>query len=448
MASQPGSSLSKEKHLMNKHSSSFLKTQGSGLRAQSATPPGERQIVYALFAALLISLAPVVVSFGLLGGAGPYALMVQAAWILQIVVLLVALRSQKLPLGFVALVFLMAVIQGLSLIWGAAQGNPTEIWDVANILVRLASQIVMFGMFYYVVITERMFLLFMKSFVAVAIIACLYNLGVNYDSLHLFGTVAASHGVSFSSFFANRNQFGSFLFLAIVALAYYTAKRRFSILQFLVYALLFVNVVLSLSRAAIGGAVIFLLIILLVNAFRSPLRVAALILGAIAGAVVVVMSSGWLSGMTSYVFRPEAGASGRDIIWEHGLQLWLENPLTGVGMFTGVSMIGPDFGFDQFHSLYVDLLVDTGILGLIFVLALVAVAHGRMFSNRSANRYRSVGFAALVGLVVLTLFESVGFFTASYAATVFTIFFISIPLLLGNMRPNESRGLKISTPAD
>lgn len=72
----------------------------------------------------------------------------------------------------------------------------------------------------------------------------------------------------------------------------------------------------------------------------------------------------------------ESGATGRIDLWQAGLELWLDNPVFGVGFKNSTGQPGIDIGV---HNIVLAILADTGAFGLIcfFTYSALAIVNAR-----------------------------------------------------------------------
>jgi O-antigen ligase len=140
-------------------------------------------------------------------------------------------------------------------------------------------------------------------------------------------------------------------------------------------------------------------------------------------AVLIVLAGAWIGGDVLYgtverladeLGRPTE--SPRVLIWADAMSLWLRAPVLGTGLgtfgmaFAGVRTVEAPVVYTHAESDWVQLLTDTGVLGLAFGLAaLVSVALVLVQRLRQAQG-RSARLFALAGLVVLfgTAIQGVG----------------------------------------
>ena len=109
------------------------------------------------------------------------------------------------------------------------------------------------------------------------------------------------------------------------------------------------------------------------------------------------------------------------------------NLISGVGYFTGLEIAQfKGFVFDQFHSIYIDSLVSGGFIELIMLTSLLIFMLVKVISSNLDKNLKSIYISSLIGIMFLGVFESVSFFSIGFVDSLYTIFFISLPLLLIN----------------
>lgn len=189
---------------------------------------------------------------------------------------------------------------------------------------------------------------------------------------------------------------------ALVFLFYFlNHSSTSSRLLFLVY---FLIAVLTLSRSGLMAmGVGFMVYILCTN--RKAIKFALLSFMSLFVCLVL-----WLKD--AEVLKPiikarlsglESGA-GRFELWENGIQLFLDNPLFGVGLFQFRSEMLERFGSTMFaHNTYLGILVESGVIGLFLFLFFLSVVFFLLFIRRE-NGWALPTFASmLVMLLSLSL---------------------------------------------
>ncbi len=164
--------------------------------------------------------------------------------------------------------------------------------------------------------------------------------------------------------------------------------------------------------------------------FRESLRVLrrhvlVLLLGICAVGYGIVSSNMAIEGLQRGVGRvtlgvnvlqareDRSGYQGFDerAYWAHeGLRTWSRNPLFGYG----VEAFRADYGITS-HSVPIDLLYNTGLIGLVLFYAMFASFAVRLFKSQASRSLRALTFAFLVCNVFITLSGTV-FYQAFLAA--------------------------------
>ncbi len=221
----------------------------------------------------------------------------------------------------------------------------------------------------------------------------------------LIGDQARAKGL-----FKDPNVYGPFLVPITLILAEELLRPRLlrlrRSLMLLCFLALVLGVIFSYSRAAWLNLAVGLVVLIAVVTLRRPDRraltlVLVVLVGAaaIAGAVVVTGSLGFLEQRAHL----QSYDTSRFAAQERGLHVGLEHPFgLGPAQFEVVSPVAS-------HSLYVRLLAEQGVLGLLTIVALVVVTLAFAFVSvlRGRDTY-GIGAAALLaawcGLVANSFF--------------------------------------------
>ena len=120
------------------------------------------------------------------------------------------------------------------------------------------------------------------------------------------------------------------------------------------------------------------------------------------------------------LFKIRFNFSGREGIWERGLELFKKSPLIGIG--TGSYRFVSGKGkIHHLHDIFLDIMVEQGIIGLIIFLALISYLSYLSFKIRKG----SFTFYLLIIIVASQVFDY--FFDHSY------FYFILTSFLFGNI---------------
>lgn len=394
-----------------------------------------------LFACVLINIMPVVfVNIGQMEGVSTPTTWIMAAFIVQVLILIVSVRLRFI---FTAIKAEFIIISGLVLIFLTIRSleplsyGEINILDIADILVRWFSIVYLFLVCGKMAIDEKTLLQFMKWILGIGILSCVYNLFFNFAEIINISELANSYQANFKSFFANRNQFATFLVITIIASLYLLKNSDYkSKLYKVLFGVAALNLLLTFSRTAIIATCLYLLLVvcweLRGHFFKKYLLLTALVLLAIA----VLMSPATQQLTNTLIIREESisDVSGRSDIWQTGLGLVSgANVAFGVGEFNGLERAKQSgFEFTQFHSFYIDSLVLGGVYWLVMMIVILLVTIKRIKVGLAHSKYYPITYYSFVVFIILSAFESVGLFGLGYVDTITTVFFVSVPLLYAN----------------
>ncbi len=96
-----------------------------------------------------------------------------------------------------------------------------------------------------------------------------------------------------------------------------------------------------------------------------------------------------------------SGSSGRDELWRAAMALWWSHPWFGVGFRMHEAYLPANFSA---HNAYLAMLADTGVFGLVWYLALMAMAWIGMFRLKDA-RTRHLAIGLIVSYTFIGLFD-------------------------------------------
>lgn len=187
-------------------------------------------------------------------------------------------------------------------------------------------------------------------------------------------------------------------------------ERRRKYLQYAIFALCVVGLVLSFSRGAIFGVFLSLLFLLLLHKRIKLLVIYLLLAGTLAVSYQGVVNL--LPDTYSHFFLGKDDSAGGRIPYVMiGLRMFGDRPITGFG-FGGFSEQCIRYGSRihlEAHNTYIQVLVEYGLLGLPAFLLMIALSAngyiGYIRKGRSQTmRTLCIGyFAALIALVVNAL---------------------------------------------
>ena len=415
------------------------------LRHRRRLRPGTGTILLLL---IVVAIVPVTV-VQVVGVPVPFTVAVAAGYAVQTgIVVFVALRwriQPRDPWIWIALVY--GILQLATLLSVGFRYGTYDLMDLIGAVAGTVGIVVYAGMVQAMRPDEADPRKFLAGFLWLTLAAIVVNLVLHAQDIPQLMSASSSYQFELSSVFANRNQFGYFLFLSIVAHALYLAGRRPRLHNVGLFGLQIVSLLLTMSRGSIAATIIFAVVFALLQLrMRTRYFMITVMAAAIAAMIMVFTDIG--GTVRDLILRPSAALAGRDVVWGIGLDIWKEHGiLLGSGGFRGVAL-AQEHGmqFTEFHSFLIETLVSGGLAELLFLLAVLALVWTRVAKSSLDSRRRHVLFASAAGVAGLSCVESVSLFTIGLVGTIFTIFFISLPLLCAELPP--SAGSNRRPPSD
>ena len=321
--------------------------------------------------------------------------------------------------------------------------GTANIMDIANIVCKFANILLLYIAMLNIKTEEKGILTFMKAILYLAVFACLFNMiFYSRELIGVFFEDASKYFESFKSFFANRNQFSFFLFIAIATNIFIIIKDN-KLKYKLTLALLIFNLILGMSRTGMLVVGIFLFLsFITTDKVKGLVKLEiAMIIAIICMIIFIIICKISIDTMVNLVLtylRPESitSLSGRTDIWNIGLDLVkdnFENFLVGVGRFKGVESI-KEAGkrFTQFHNTYIETLVSGGIIELIYIMYIYINTYIKVIKSDMNKNIKRKYLCFVLSYFIYMIFESLGRFSIGFVDVTCIICFITIPLLHAN----------------
>ncbi|QIK86871.1 hypothetical protein G7061_09695 [Erysipelothrix sp. HDW6B] len=353
--------------------------------------------------------------------------------------------GKQLPLNRKLLIgVLVALVASIAtLISSQLHGFEIATFDYIFVPVKLINLGMLFVIPASIAISKKGLKSFAKLIMLLGVLAALFNMYYNYSEILRINTIKSTYAVNFQSFFLNRNTFGQFMALSLIAHAIYY-ERKHSIMSVLIICLLILNLVLTFSRGAILMASIFLTL------YFKPWKLSRMsknkyIIGiTFLGLICIAMQPNVMNFISSIVIRKESGLTGRGLAWETGFGLISNtNLIFGVGNFTAKNVVYELLAHNEYHSFYIETLVSGGLAelflyGLLFRFMYSRIKLIRYFDINAFEVYQ----AAYIAMLSYAFIESVSFFSIGYVDTIFLVMFITIPLMYSNFSTHVERDVK------
>lgn len=355
------------------------------------------------------------------------------AFILAVLRLPIAFLRIKIDSSIIILLLGLNFI--LTILFNEANLFETNLFDFVNFIAKINGVYLFYILIGNVEFSELALKRYAKLMMILAIVACIYNIVFNFSTIVSGVAGISSYAIQFRSFFFNRNQFGMFLVVCIFLLEFvFSSNEKW--MKYIVLLVLLINLILSMSRGSIVSVMFFYFMqYALKHDFKQCVFKSVKVLAVVSIIFVIVVC--YLPGLKNFfqnmVIRSDTGLSGRDSVWQMGLDVASLNIINGVGTFTGID-IAKNLGFKlgQFHSLYIDTLVSGGIVELIIIIFVYFKAY--QVCSRCPNRDIGRTFRAfLLAVLLMGINESVSFFSIGYVDMFFTINCIALPFLISNI---------------
>lgn len=357
-------------------------------------------------------------------------------YVIEALILLTILMKNRISInmtqfGILILFFIVLLITQL---YNVSIGRQININDIINILAKVFNIFILFIVITKVRINKDHFIKFVKLVLFLGLISCIYNIVKNFDDMLNINNLASSYEAEFNSFFANRNQFGIFMVISMIS-TFFVLDKENKIIYKLLIPIFIINLILTMSRTSILAIIIFIIVRECMNltAKRALKNIyICLALGIIMYNVLIPYT-----GLINKMFiRGESisNASDRTDIWNMGLDVAMNNNfITGLGYFSAQEIAkGMGFEYTQFHSLYVDTLVSGGVVELALLAYIFYFLIKKIKESEIDRKMKYNFYAMYVAFIILSIFESCSFFSIGYVDTIFTIYFITIPILYSN----------------
>ncbi|MEI5907393.1 O-antigen ligase family protein [Bacillus spongiae] len=392
----------------------------------------EKRIPRVLFLAILFMQIPFIISYHVLENSSLLLPLLTGSYVGLVLMLFFTFYNGIKNYHLITIGFI--VIQLLPLYVNSMKGIEINIQDYIGTVAKTLNFFLFFCLLFSVGVKKQQLSKFMKYIVWFALLACMYNFIIHFSEIINLRYITSGYELDLKSFFVNRNQFGAFLFISIVAHYYLVSGKKIQLYTIIIFFIQLSNLLLTMSRGAILASAVFFAILYVQHV--KNIKVITVMIAIVMAVLVFFLSSEELVAfLTNNILRLDSGVAGRSEIWEMGLTILRENNIiNGVGYFTGIDLAkAQGFQFDEFHSLYIDTLVSGGIIELIFLLSLMIYIVRRCLKQCYDRGYKKIYIASFLGILILGFFESLSFFTLGYVGTLLTVFYISIPILLGNM---------------
>ncbi|MCQ4635290.1 O-antigen ligase family protein [Anaerovorax odorimutans] len=316
-------------------------------------------------------------------------------------------------------------------------------------------------------LNETKLLSFMRNFVDIAIIACIYNIMLHFGDILSVLSGTNKEYLQIDSFFTNRNLFGAFLVFSIIALLIAKDIQQLNRDNWVLCLFVF-NLLLTMSRSAIGTFIIVVTVKYIYEIVSKEYTIKETVtkcsielkymIGGIAsvffkrifaGILILILLVASISSerivsdksdksLGENLIRAEdiGSVAGRTVIWKEGLKIWNTHRILGVGRFGAIERLHNSREdckkFTQFHNAYIEVLASHGILGLMIYLFLFLWILRKIYRSRMPIKQKGIFYAMYISMGIQSLFETRIRFSMGFVDTFSMFFLVVIPILYIN----------------
>lgn len=276
-------------------------------------------------------------------------------------------------------------------------------------------------------------LCFYKIYAYFILIACLYNMIVNFNSLINITSISVYGSEDICSFFDNKNSFGVFLMfgcLAATIMRYYSKEKKWLI----IIVIFIINELMAMCRTAIIISVACLILSFVLSINGISLRRILIVTCFIAAVTFVIAEN---EKINEYIFGNLFGSTKS----LETRQNYVDNMyglirgihiIFGYGTANAKKLAYEYTGNHYYHNTYLNIIISGGLINMILFITIIF--HSIKQSFNIVKKNVSSGMICILSLMVYLVYayvESVILFSTPVIAMVATIFVVSMPTLFG-----------------
>lgn len=324
-------------------------------------------------------------------------------------------------------------------------GNYEQL-DAFNVICIFLNILMLFVAFTNLKIEEKYMTYFFAGMVAIGLVACVANIYLYKEEI--FSMIENAKQIGVKSFFAHRNQFAVFLYVAIISnimLILRSNKLPVKILLFIPLIIFGLSIITTSSRTGIAATALFIVLFFITTSsikFVHKFFIVYLLIVILISSYVVIINKypdieNTIVNFTEKVLIREDTIktfTGRNQFWEIAVGVLQENKINmsfGIGRFLAVDLLD-EFKVTQFHNFYIEALMTGGVMELVYFIFIHLFTLIKVFISKIDKKYKLFYLAMLISLAVYGMFESMSRFSIGCADTLCLVFFVTIPLLHSN----------------
>ena len=279
---------------------------------------------------------------------------------------------------------------------------------------------------------------FYKIFVYFMMVASVYNMVVNFNSLLHITSINVYTAENICSFFDNKNTYGVFLIFAVLAstiLRIISSEKKWAVFSFI----FLVNELMAMCRTAIVLSILMLAISFLVDESKRLRNI--IVLFGLVVFIAIILNNSMLAKeyMFDNLFGNTKSMDARNSYVElllplvRGVHFWF-----GYGSNGAADLAVQYTGNVYYHNAYLKEIMMGGVIKL--GIQVFAIANSCKYGLLCRKLHTSIGNLCLLSTVIYVIYvfvESVILFDAPVVSIMAVMFIISMPILFYNSLINE-----------
>ena len=405
-----------------------------------------------IFACIFVSLIPTALYKNIINGT-TYTILNAISFVIQLTIGIHLIIKNKVDFKgiikkYIKYIGIVIGILFISQLINLVKGINIKFNDIVNIGAMTVNVTLFILMIGKIKLEEKEFIMCMKLILSLALIACVYNLFIIVESIPQLLDYKNGYNIILSSFFPNRNQFGLFLVIAILSNMFIMCKDKSAKYKGSL-VILFLNLILTMSRTAIlAGFIAMFTVVLLderINKFiKNNVKKCIIIVTTLIILITLffMINSEFAKIIDDLFIRSEtiSSGSGRTDIWNSSIKIVTENNmLSGVGRFAALELLKLEIpkGFAQFHNVAIEMYAIGGLLGVALYVFLIYKIYEKIKNSQLDRKYKQCYIAVLLAYIIASTFESILRFSIGYVDTIALIYYIVIPLMFSNANKEQ-----------
>lgn len=333
---------------------------------------------------------------------------------------------------------LLVILLALCLLMTAFVEVQFTLGTLINYLYPVAFLAMVYGLGDRFEINREQLISFSNCIIAITLYAAVYAIIFCRDQFLNLSSLKSAYGNEMKSFFYSSHEYAMYLAAAIISCVLcmrlktvLTKKQK--MYYIIAMAIMIPNFVLTYSRTALAGLVLFLLTFV----FLGNGKIRRII---IVSVVVFLLVCIFIPEMTGFIYRivlKENMMSERDILAAGAIEYYRSSSLFrqifGSGIYATKSFVATQYKHDSVHNAYLQVLLHYGVVGLLFmVMFLITQVYTCVRFLRQERFLGSVylGFVIMAAMMMFT--NTAIIFSSPIDSYFLTIFMFVVPKYVRN----------------